>query len=318
MRKIIQNFRDLDQLIAEDKKEKLFSYLQTIKKLEKEIPDIYELIAQYFIDNDKIENFFDKLKYFFSKNIENYNERLYIFELQNFLLKIVRNYQRKIIVLDLIKVLSRTGISNFYDLLYNFESKVFIPPKRLIDFIGRVLILVIINIEEISEFYFKFVFDHLRSLYNSIILGYYSTDFTSYLDKLADFFELYWILLNVIPHEIEFRIDQHIGKYYDNGYEELWDIYSEHVLRNDILLKINSDHLEIIFKDYWDGTYEVEEIIAFNNRSPKFKLNLKKVLNDQVYRKDWFKKHMKRYLTESDYDILDKKLSSSNKEVNFI
>ncbi len=138
MRKIIQNFRDLDQLIAEDKKEKLFSYLQTIKKLEKEIPDIYELIAQYFIDNDKIENFFDKLKYFFSKNIENYNERLYIFELQNFLLKIVRNYQRKIIVLDLIKVLSRTGISNFYDLLYNFESKVFIPPKRLIDFIGRV------------------------------------------------------------------------------------------------------------------------------------------------------------------------------------
>ncbi len=178
--------------------------------------------------------------------------------------------------------------------------------------------MVIINIEEISEFYFKFVFDHLRSLYNSIILGYYSTDFTSYLDKLADFFELYWILLNVIPHEIEFRIDQHIGKYYDNGYEELWDIYSEHVLRNDILLKINSDHLEIIFKDYWDGTYEVEEIIAFNNRSPKFKLNLKKVLNDQVYRKDWFKKHMKRYLTESDYDILDKKLSSSNKEVNFI
>lgn len=317
MRKILQNFRDLDQLIAEDKKKELFSYMQTIKKLEKEIPDIYELIAQFYIDNDKIEIFFDKLKYFFSKNIENYNERVYIFELQNFLLKIIRNYQRKIIVLDLITILSRTGVSNFNDLLYNLESKVFIPPKRLIDLIGRVLILVIINNLEISEFYFKFVFDYLGSLYKSIILGYYSTDFTSYLDKLAAFFELYWILLSVIPHEIEFRIEQHIGKYYDNGYEELWDIYSEDVLRSDILLKVKNDHLEIIFKDYWEGTYKVEEITVFNNKSPKFKLNLKKVLNDQVYRKDWFKKHMKRYLTISDYDILEKKLSNSIQDANF-
>ncbi|MHA2037603.1 MAG: hypothetical protein ACW98X_14295, partial [Promethearchaeota archaeon] len=135
---------------------------------------------------------------------------------------------------------------------------------------------------------------------------------SSYLDKLADFFELYWILLRVIPHEIEFWIQQHKGKYYDNGYEELWDINSDYVLKNGILLKVNNDHLEIIFNDDWDGTYVVEEIITFNNRSPKFKLNLKKVLNDQVYRKDWFKKHMKRYLSESDYDILDRKLSSSN------
>jgi len=309
MRKILQNFRDLDQLISENKKKELFSCILTTKKLEKEIPDIYELIAQLYSDNDKIKIFFDKLKYFFSKNIENLSEWVYILELQNFLLKIIRNYQRKIIVLDLIMILSRTGVSNFHDLIHNFESRVFIPPKRLIDFIGKVLITIIFNKLEISEFYFKFVFDYLGSLYKAIILGYYSNDFTSYLDKIADFFELYWILLNVIPQEIGFRIDQHRGKYYDNGYEELWDIYSEYVLRDDILLKINNDHLEIIFKNDFDGTYEVEEITAFNNRSPKFKLNLKKVLNDLVYREDWFKRHMKRYLTKSDYDILDRKLS---------
>lgn len=201
--------------------------------------------------------------------------------------------RNKEISLNLINTLRyQTEYPLFKDLEQILKKKEFIPSKKLIENLGRTIILLneTVNLrspESISaledKYYIYELLCEYEYLFQCIIFGYYSTDIQSLLEKISQFFDLLLFLNEVIYQEIE-----------DRKIPTKLKFYKQKVLYEKYNLTPQTDKIKLkwIPQKKWD----------------KYIANRDNILKNEYYyylAKRWY---FEKVITQFSLEIIDKKL----------
>lgn len=288
-------------LIKTDDYNKLYPIIRNIEDISKEIPSIYKNIMNFLLKNNQLDllilKFINLIKSKPKEDLEIYQT----YDLARFYLNIISQYEDSIVAFEMIQLLLNNDFPQISQIYEKFLNSSFKVPYRLNYFMGKILILLNINLEPIPLDYFDITYDFLEDFYQAILRGYYSKDFPSYIMNLTNFFHLFYILVELIFKDVDWWDKVQLSKY-GGDFEVTHDCNIEHVLKHGIKITIDNGILTINYKDLFLGedAEENKEVKKFNNIKPIFNLQYHKITSENTFEERWLIKHLESILSETD------------------
>ena len=212
---------------------------------------------------------------------------------------------------------------DLFKVLKNCINKAtFILSTKLLNRVKQVADIINIRTKYPDHFLYEILLV-LDDLLAFIVHGYYSTNWQSYSEKLFEFFDLILLFNDAITPYIKQDFHEHKFSYLienktqwfqttRRSFKELFklDSYGDYQsFENDtydrdlrFTIKIVEDKLQIVYKKKYKPTTEFEDyyksysiIDEFNKKNYEFKLNFKKIFEDNVEKKDWYKQYLSRF-----------------------
>jgi len=158
----------------------------------------------------------------------------------------------------------------------------------------------------------------LDDLLAFIVNGYYSTDLQSYSERLSEFFDLVKIFNEVVKGQIHDNLYWDGSKVMDyidtkrdlfdatrdmfrtifltRSCSDLQEFQSRYHSESYFTIRIVLNKLQIIVRKEKDEPLNFYELADnFNDKKYLFKLNLKKILKDEIEQQEWYKDYLSKY-----------------------
>ena len=289
-------------LIKTNDLNKLYPVIRNIEDISKDKPSIYKNIMKFLLKNDQlglvILRFINSIKNKPKEYPDTYNNYI----IARFYLNIISEYDDPIVAFEMIQLLLENDFPQIYQIYKKFLDSGFKTPYRLNYYLGKIVILLNINLESIPLDYFDTTYEFLEDFYQAILRGYYSKDFPSYIMNLTNFFHLFYILVELIYRDCTFWDDLHVSKY-GGEIEEYHDINIHFILKDGIKLTINDGRIFLTYKDLFLGedAEENKEVKNFNKIKPKFNLQYHKIISENAFEERWLIKHLESILSKNDF-----------------
>lgn len=301
----------LFSLIITDNFQELYPLVKNIESISHDDSSIYKVIADYFFKNCQIDAIFLKFTDLIKKKSQEGIKGFYNYEISNFYVNIISQYDSSSIVLKLIQLLSQNNFPNIFQVYNKVKMSDFKVPTRLIYSLGKLLILLNLNLKPIPLEYVMITHDYLKNLYRAIIKDYYSEDFPSFIINITNYFHLFSILLELIFDRVTWWDKAHAGKY-GGEIEDYHESDIDFVLKHEIKLQIHDGNLTINYEDLYLGEHaeEIDKIVEFNELSLNFNLQYDKIIKDGEFEEKWLIEHLESILSENDFKKWRKTLSN--------